>query len=152
MAQAHDYRVVGASLFDSRCVHRLEKEIFPKDAFPTVEIAILMLLPRIVNLKVVAPDGALAGFASGSKSFYPRQPGWIITIGIATAHQRRGLGRLLLRCCEQRLGTKSVRLTVRASNTPAITLYENTGYTHIKRLKAYYPDGEDGLIMEKNLL
>ncbi len=152
MEQVENYRVVGAHLFDTRPIHHLEKEIFPQDAFPSIEIAILMLFPRIVNLKVLAPNGSIAGFASGSKSFYPGQPGWIITIGIATAHQRQGLGRLLLHLCEQRLHTRTVRLTVRAGNEPAIALYETSGYAHLKKIKTYYPDGEDGLIMEKNLL
>ena len=45
----------------------------------------------------------------------------------------------------------TVKLTVRISNERAITLYEKEGYRTVDIWTKYYNDGEDGLVMEKNL-
>lgn len=142
------YTLRRATLLDLRALHRLERLIFPRDAYPYSGLALLFLVPRIVNLKIVAPDGSLAGFVSASRGLSCER-GWIITLGVAPAHQRRGLGAALLATAEARLKRPFVRLTVRESNAPAIRLYQRAGYTVIERHPAYYHDGEAGLIMEK---
>jgi ribosomal protein S18 acetylase RimI-like enzyme len=76
---------------------------------------------------------------------------WIATIGVDPRHQRRGIGRALLRACEGRTDLPRMKLTVRMSNHGAITLYEQEGYRSINIWKKYYSDGEDGLVMEKVL-
>jgi ribosomal-protein-alanine N-acetyltransferase len=40
---------------------------------------------------------------------------------------------------------------VRVSNEPAKSLYQKQGYKEVTVRKRYYPDGEDALIMQKNL-
>jgi ribosomal protein S18 acetylase RimI-like enzyme len=148
--RAAGYAVRRASLRDIRTVHRLERVIFPRDAYPYFDLALLFLLPNIVNLKVVAPDGTLAGLVSAARVPW-RDRGWIITLGVAPSHQRRGLGRWLLDAAEQRLRKHTVRLTVRERNVPAITLYRRCGYAITERKWAYYRDGETGLVMEKHV-
>jgi ribosomal protein S18 acetylase RimI-like enzyme len=148
IASFGDYRAVRAHLLDVRRIHRLEKAIFPQDAYPLFEIVLLLVFPRLCNYKLLAADGTVVGFVSASKPWL-NEPAWIITLGIAHDHQRQGLGRFLLAWCEAKLKANRVRLTVRASNAPAIALYENTGYVHIGRHHGYYNDGEDGLVMEK---
>ncbi|MBN1202909.1 MAG: GNAT family N-acetyltransferase [Anaerolineae bacterium] len=147
-ALPREYAVRRVTLLDLRAMHRLEHLIFPRDAYTYFDLTLLLLLPGAVNLKVTAPDGTLAGFVSGMRALNPRR-GWIVTLGIDPAHQRRGLGRHLLTTCEQRLKRPCIRLTVRAGNTPAITLYKHSGYQLIRRKPGYYLDGETGLIMEK---
>lgn len=142
------YALRRATLLDLRALHRLERVIFPHDAYPYPDLALLFLVPRIINLKVVAPDGSLAGFVSASRGLSCER-GWIITLGVDPAHQRRGLGAALLATAEARLKRAFVRLTVRESNVPALQLYRRAGYTVIERRPAYYRDGEAGLIMEK---
>jgi ribosomal-protein-alanine N-acetyltransferase len=138
------------TLLDLRALHRLERVIFPLDAYPYTDLLLLFLWPTIVNLKVTAPDGSLAGIVSGIRALAPDRA-WIITIGTAPAHQRRGLGAFMLHTMEQRIGRRHMRLTVRASNDPAIQLYERTGYEMLRRKRGYYRDGEDGLVMEKDV-
>lgn len=150
MAQFGEYRVSRAHIFDTKRIHRLEEEIFPKDAYPLLGIGLLLLLPRSRNYKILAPNGEVAGFVAGSKALFEKV-GWIVTLGVAKAHQQRGLGGFLLEYCEQKLKTKSVRLTVRESNFPAISLYEKMGYWQIGIYRRYYGDGENGLVMEKRL-
>jgi ribosomal-protein-alanine N-acetyltransferase len=148
LATFGDYRVYNARLFDSYKLHQLEKEIFPHDAYSVVEILMLIIFPHVRNYKIVGPDGKIVGFLSGSRGVFDR-PAWIITLGISLAHQRRGLGRFLLDWGETKLNAKCVRLTVRVGNTPAIKLYEQTGYIVVERHHRYYHDGEEGLEMEK---
>lgn len=137
-----------ATLFDLRAVYLLERQIFPKDAYPYPDLAILFLTPGVVNLKAVNDQEKLIGYACGTRGWLPFQPSWVITLGVATAYQNQGVGRKLLRACEERLAPNRVLLTVRISNTPAIHLYESAGYEIIETKRFYYRDGEDGLIME----
>jgi ribosomal protein S18 acetylase RimI-like enzyme len=144
------YRLGRATVLDVRAVHQLERVIFPKDAYPYPDLILLFFWPGLINLKAVAPDGSLAGFVCAGQM--PLQTvGWIITLGVDPAHQQRGLGRALLLRAEQRLKGTHVRLTVRESNAPAITLYRHTGYQVIDHKYGYYRDHETGLIMEKRL-
>ena len=66
-------------------------------------------------------------------------------------YRRRGIGAALLQACEAQLGVRRVRLSVRASNRPAIELYERFDYQQVGRWGHYYQDGEDALVMEKTL-
>jgi ribosomal-protein-alanine N-acetyltransferase len=76
---------------------------------------------------------------------------WVATIGVDPGYQRRGIGRALLRACEERVNLPRMKLTVRLSNRVAVSLYEKEGYRTVDVWKAYYDDGEDGLVMEKIL-
>jgi ribosomal-protein-alanine N-acetyltransferase len=57
----------------------------------------------------------------------------------------------LLRACEGKLTTPRARLSVRASNQGAVSLYEREGYRTYDIWKGYYADGEDAIVMEKGL-
>jgi ribosomal-protein-alanine N-acetyltransferase len=147
---AQGYTLRRATLFDMRALHRLEGVIFPLDAYPYFDLTLMFIWPGVINLKIAAPDGSMAGFASCTRGL-SRDRGWIITLGIAPAHQQRGLGAYLLDVCEKRLKRPVVLLTVREGNTPAVRLYQRAGYQTIERKWSYYRDGETGLVMEKKL-
>lgn len=145
---ATDYAIVPASLRDLRAVHRLERGIFPHDAYPWIDLILLFLLPTTINMKALTPAGALAGFVSGGST--PGDPRiWIITLGVDPDHRRRGLGRRLLETMEQRLNVEWVYLTVRESNGDAIRLYEASGYVQTRLRPRYYRGGEAGIEMRK---
>ncbi len=147
---AQGYTLRRATLFDMRALHRLEGMIFPLDAYPYFDLTLMFIWPSVINLKIAAPDGSMAGFASCTRGL-SRERGWIITLGIAPAHQQRGLGAYLLDVCEKRLKRPVVLLTVREGNTPAVRLYQRAGYQTIERKWGYYRDGETGLVMEKKI-
>jgi len=95
-------------------------------------------------------NGELIGFVAGD----PRSSegvSWVATIGVDPRYQRRGVGRALLRACEEKTKLPRIKLTVRMSNGSAISLYEKEGYRSVDIWKRYYNDGEDGLVMEKTL-
>jgi ribosomal protein S18 acetylase RimI-like enzyme len=144
------YALRRATLLDLRALHQLERAIFPRDAYPTFDLALLFLTPGVINLKIAAPDGSLAAFVCLTRGL-ARDRAWIVTLGVSPAHQRRGLGAALLARAEARLGRPCVRLTVRESNQPAIRLYQRAGYAVIERKIGYYRDGEAGLVMEKRI-
>lgn len=77
----------------------------------------------------------------------------LLTIGVALAHQRKGLGRLMLAellrmAAEKQLSR--VFLEVRASNRAAIALYLRAGFAQIGLRRGYYRNAagsEDALVM-----
>src|SRR5262249_39737151 len=84
----------------------------------------------------------------------------ILNLSVAPDTRRQGLGRTLLRQFVEdarRLRIEQVFLEVRASNAPAIGLYETEGFVRVARRAGYYPDGADGgpredaLVMRREL-
>ena len=79
----------------------------------------------------------------------------ILNVCVAPAARRRGVAEALMRELEARLAPKSVEqitLEVRASNEPAIRLYEKLGYAQVGIRKGYYEKPrEDALILQKEL-
>src|SRR5690606_14897942 len=128
---------------------RLESRCFEKDAWPLLDLIAVLTWPDVIRLKAV-DNGELVGFVAGD--LRPSHgAGWIATIGVDPRYQRRGIGRALLKACEERTHLPRMKLTVRMSNQGAISLYQKEGYRSVDIWKQYYNDGEDGLIMEKIL-
>lgn len=50
-----------------------------------------------------------------------------------------------------REGMEDMFLEVRVSNGPARALYESLGFEDLSRRPSYYVDGEDALVLVKNL-
>jgi ribosomal-protein-alanine N-acetyltransferase len=75
----------------------------------------------------------------------------IMTIAVASAHREAGIGAMLLMKLldEARVrGARRFFLEVRASNAPAIALYEKFGFRAIDVRRSYYGDnGEDAVVM-----
>jgi ribosomal-protein-alanine N-acetyltransferase len=138
-----------ASWRDFRQVLELERACFGTDAWPWIDILAALTFPETVPLKAVE-DGRLVGFVIGDRK-RRESLGWIASIGVHPESRRRGVARRLLEACEASLGTPRVRLTLRASNTPAHTLYQSSGYVDAARWRSYYRDGEDAIVMEKAL-
>lgn len=141
------YQILEASWRDIQALHRLEKVCFGADAWPIFDIVAVLTLPGIVRLKAVV-DETLVGFIAGEVN-RREGVGWILTLGVSPEFRRQGIGRALLRACEQRLATPRVRLSVRRSNWPAIRLYQAEGYRQVDIWTRYYSGGEDALILEK---
>jgi ribosomal-protein-alanine N-acetyltransferase len=141
--------IQNASIRDLGALRQLERACFEKDAWPLLDLIAVLTWPDVVKLKAVE-NGEMVGFVAGD----PRPSegaNWIATIGVDPRYQRRGIGRALLRACEERTKLPRMKLTVRMSNQGAITLYEQEGYRSVDIWRKYYNDGEDGLVMEKIL-
>ena len=141
--------IIKASIFDLNALRKLENESFAKDAWPLFDLIAVLTFPEVIRLKAVK-DGQMVGFIAGD----PRPHdgwGWVATLAVDPRYQRRGIGRALLYACENKLGVPKARLTVRPSNHAAISMYEKEGYASIDLWKGYYNDGEDAMLMEKEL-
>ena len=138
-----------ANIIDLGALRRLETACFDKDAWPLLDLIAVLTWPEVIRLKAV-DAGEMIGFIAGD----PRSSdgvAWISTIAVDPRYQRRGVGRALLRACEAQIELPRMKLTVRISNQGAISLYEQEGYQMVDLWRGYYNDGEDGLVMGKNL-
>lgn len=106
--------------------------------------------PNCLSYRTVTPTGNIVGFVFIMMS--EDGAGHITTIGIAPEHRRRNLANRLLDHVENALKTRhvnTIRLEVRAGNTPAQTLYRRRGYAVVQKLAGYYNNGEDAFLMVK---
>ena len=79
--------------------------------------------------------------------------GSIVELAVLPEYRRKGVGRklveLMLTSCD---GVRTVCLEVRASNTPAVRLYESVGFRPISVRRDYYDSPkEDAVIMVYSL-
>lgn len=75
-------------------------------------------------------------------------------IGTAEMYRRCGRGGEILQDLldeAKRRGVKRVFLEVRVSNSPALSLYLKNGFRGLYARSRYYPDGEDAIVMIKEL-
>jgi len=138
---------------DLATVHRIELDSYT-DPWPR---SIFQLMRgRAPDLFLVAEaEDAIIGYVIGEIEWREGvRVGHVMNIAIGENWRRKGLANGLLDELERRFAERRVEcsyLEVRASNTPAQSLYRKRGYTEVGRLSGYYRD-EDGLAMEKPLL
>jgi ribosomal-protein-alanine N-acetyltransferase len=79
----------------------------------------------------------------------------ITNLAVAPETRRGGVAAALLERSineASELGAQWCQLDVRASNTPARELYSRHGFEPLGTRKGYYQDGEDALVMGKELV
>lgn len=136
-----------ATIRDLSALRKLEKACFERDAWPLLDLIAVLTWPDWIRIKAME-DGMMIGFVAGESRSSKREF-WIATIAVDPRYQRQGIGRRLLRACEEQAQLHQLKLTVRISNQAAISLYEKEGYRTLDIWKGYYVDGEDGLVMGK---
>lgn len=149
-----DFSIALATWRDFREILALERRCFTHDPWPWMDVLAALTFPDTIRLKAIGREGVNGGgpvgFVIGDRRT-DQGMGWIASIGVDPNYQRRGLGWRLLQACEKALATPRVRLTLRPSNLGARALYDQAGYQEIDKLPGYYTDGEDGIVMEKQL-
>ncbi len=99
---------------------------------------------------VMMQNNAIIGYAVAMVVLDEAQ---LLNLSVATSFQRQGYGSALLRHVNKEaaaMGADYVFLEVRASNVPAIALYQKVGFIEVSVRKGYYPLGqnrEDAVIM-----
>ena len=141
--------ILPATWRDLNALRQVERVCFPKDAWPIWDLIGVLTLPNVVRLKAVV-DEQMVGFIAADIRPSQRMA-WIATIGVLPEYRGKGIGTVLLEACEQELQVDAIRLNVRLSNHTAIRLYKSLRYQPVGRWPHYYSDGEDALIMEKEL-
>lgn len=113
------------------------------------------ILRRAGAVTLVAENarGAVVAFVAAHRQ--KEGKGHIVTLDVLPGYRGRGVGWRLMRLCEKRLaaaGIGTLRLETSVNNRAAQALYRSLGYTFLKRVPRYYPNGEDGWILEKRLV
>jgi len=134
------YELLPATLGDLSQLNALEKACFPLDAWPLIEQIAALTFPA---------DGGMVGFIATDMR-RSQNVGWIVTLGVLPAYQRRGIARTLLLACMEHVNVACFRLSVRRSNTAALRLYTQQGFRIVDTWSRYYNGGEDALVLEKH--
>jgi ribosomal protein S18 acetylase RimI-like enzyme len=144
------FDILPATWRDLGALRHLERECFPRDGWPLLDLIGVLSFPNFVRLKAVIQD-KMVGFVAGDLR-PSKDLAWIATIGVLPAYQRQGIASALLSTCEDRLTVSRIRLSVRVGNLPAINLYKGFGYQRLGKWASYYQDGSDALVFEKSKL
>ncbi len=100
-----------------------------------------------------ADGGTVVGYAG---LWFDGDVSQVMTIGVAHAVQRQGVGAALLSALVERsreLGASAVLLEVRVDNAPAVALYERFGFEVLARRRRYYqPEDVDAWTMRLELV
>ncbi len=97
-------------------------------------------------------DGRLAGVLLSMRR--SATVGRVLVMTVREGYRDMGIGSLMLRAFIQqciREGLVSIVLEVRRSNMMAQEFYRRFGFRAVEPLVAYYPDGEDGVLMSLGL-
>lgn len=131
-------------------IAELEKLCF---SAPWSEKSIASELTNPLSYWLVALDGEkLAGYI-GSQSVMGESD--MMNVAVSPDYRRQGIGEGLVKTLCDHLkaqGNTCLTLEVRASNAPAIALYEKLGFAQVGRRPNYYQNPkEDAMILRKEL-
>ncbi|WP_323761236.1 GNAT family N-acetyltransferase [Maricaulis sp.] len=133
-------------------IDRIEAESFDADRFARRNLSRMLAGGRTRFLLAEAAEG-LGGYIAVSfrnGSHIAR----IYSLAVAPGARRQGVAEALLDAAgafAAKRNCRALRLEVRASNRPAVKLYEGRGFRlHDKRI-AYYEDGETALVLEASV-
>ena len=129
-------------------IAELEKICFSD---PWSEKSIASELNNALALWLVANEGNQVAGYIGSQTVMDESD--MMNVAVHPDFRRKGIAESLVNALVAELKAKESRcltLEVRASNTPAITLYEKLGFSEIGRRRNYYRNPrEDALILRK---
>ena len=129
-------------------IAELEKLCF---SCPWSEKSVASELNNPLSCWLVAMDGNVVAGYIGSQSVMGEAD--MMNVAVRPDHRRQGIAKMLVEGLVQELIKRevySLTLEVRASNDPAIRLYEQLGFRQVGRRPNYYRDPrEDALILRK---
>ena len=147
-----DVRLRPAERGDLLAIHRIERLSFPQ---PWPYRVFESFLGEPGFLVAEGAGRTILGYAVGDVvPNHGRGVGHVKDLAVHPDHRGRGVGsRLLAELLGvlSRRGARSITLEVRASNEPAIELYRAFGFEPLRRVQGYYDDGEDAVVMIREL-
>ena len=131
-------------------ISEIEKECFTNEAWSFQSLASSFGTEAFVG--VLAEDGGeIAGYGGITVAADSAD---IDNIAVTEPYRNSGVGtQVLNELCSaaKSKGAKKAFLEVRVSNVPAMSLYLKNGFKGVYARTRYYPDGEDCLVMVKEL-
>ena len=132
-------------------LHKLDLACYPPGiSYSKMMLRYFLQLPAAECL-VAAEDSRIAGFIL-TKENPPL--GHIVTLDVAEAYRRRGVGSMLLNESERNLafrGVRTILLETAIDNAAAIAFWERHGYRIEATLQRYYVGRLDAYEMRKRL-
>lgn len=135
---------------DLNAISALENEYFAQSAWSKQALADSLLSENFFGT-LLEEDGVITAYGGMNIVLDEAEIGLV-----ATAEMYRACGRgkkivedLLSEA--KRRGVRTVFLEVRVSNAPAQLLYLKCGFAGLYSRSRYYPDGEDAIVMRKEL-
>ncbi|NMC61237.1 MAG: ribosomal protein S18-alanine N-acetyltransferase [Candidatus Methanofastidiosa archaeon] len=98
---------------------------------------------------VVEKNKEVIGFVIG---IIQKNVGHVLVIAIRDDYKKKGIGTYLMKKLidvYDKKGIKRLRLEVRTSNIPALSMYKRLGFKITNRLRHYYENGEDGFLLKR---
>lgn len=136
---------------DLETIYEIEKENF-KDCWSKNYILFHIKLPKDIRYFFVArEENKVIGYIVCWVSDFTAH---LHNISVKKDYQNKGVGTKLLNFLIDILkkqGITEIVLEVRVNNFKAINLYKKHGFKEITIKKRFYPDGEDALMMLKEL-
>lgn len=140
-----DYAILDAETRHLPQVERLEQVCF---SVPWTEQQLRSQLPDDRHVFLVAEqDCEVLGYVG---LMYVLDEGYISNVAVSPEHRRQGIGEALIAALTrraERLGLAFLTLEARASNVPAICLYEKMNFRQVGRRKNYYQRPEEDAIL-----
>jgi [ribosomal protein S18]-alanine N-acetyltransferase len=140
-------------------LHAIDQACFPDGiAYSRAELRWLLSLPSSFGFAAETSSGAnnaepvIAGFIIAGQE--DPGTGRIITIDVLDGFRRLSLGRRLMELAEEqfiRRKAARISLEVGSGNLGAQKFYRVLGYQSGRRIRGYYPTGEDAFVMTKSL-
>ncbi|MEM2143879.1 MAG: N-acetyltransferase [Candidatus Jordarchaeaceae archaeon] len=142
-----------AELKDLNILHKIERESFPRNAFPKSFLKYLIIHHNSIFLNAKI-KGEIVGFIAGLiQDAYPLSR--IYTLEVKPEFRRKGIASKLLQTLEnefRKRGAIVSTLEVEVNNTAALNLYQKFGYKKVRVLEDYYGKNRNGFEMTKNLV
>jgi ribosomal-protein-alanine N-acetyltransferase len=136
---------------DFAALHKLDKACFPPGiAYSKMMLRYFLAQPEAECL-VATAEKKIVGFLISEEN---PPLAHIITLDVAEASRRKGVGTLLLHESEEHLafrGVRTVLLETATTNEAGIAFWERHGYRREAVLKKYYTGGLDAYEMRKRL-
>ncbi len=134
---------------DLDAIEEIEKESFP-DPWTRRMLAESLLSDRFFGV-LLEENGAPVAYGGIS---FAADEAEIELVAVSEMYRRCGRGKRIVEDlleCARRKGAKKVFLEVRVSNAEAQMLYLKCGFRGLYARTRYYPDGEDAVVMSREL-
>jgi ribosomal-protein-alanine N-acetyltransferase len=135
---------------DVRDLERAEKLCFI-DPWPAHFFVSEIFAPGRYQRLLVNPRGALVAYLFCAWQYLDLH---VLKVATLPEYRRQGMAARLMDLAErhaEEMGGDSITLEVRPGNDSAIAMYEALGYHRAGTRRRYYADGEDAIVMTKDV-
>jgi len=95
---------------------------------------------------VAEEDSTVIGYILGEER---EDEGVIVSLAVSPDHRLQGVGTSLMKKVQRKMDVNRYFLIVRDSNREAQIFYDRLGFSKITKIKDYYQNDEDGILMQK---